>query len=360
MKKTILITGTHLTPALALISRLKTDYQLTYIGPKSTQLHFSNSVINFFHLKAPKLHRHKLSSIILVPAKLTLATIKASQILTTVKPDLVVSFGGFTALPVCLSAKLLRIPIIIHEQTMAVGLANKLTARLATKIAISWPDSQKYFPKSKTVLTGNPVRKDILKVKPNPKSKELKTLYIANGNQGSLVINQTINQILPQLLDNFTIIHQFGLNQPKASWQSQLSLKNALPKSKKNRYTLKKWFNSSAHAANLTKADLILGRSGANIMTELGLLKKPAILIPLPYAQKNEQFLNAKYLEKLGTALVVEQASLKVDKLLKAINQALRTLPRKSSSQFPTQLVAKADLNLLRLVNQVLNDSKKD
>ena len=353
MKPYLILTGTHLTPAVALNNKLKgSGYKLAYIGKKSSKI-----TIPIISLKAPKLHRHNLFSSVSLPFKFPVSFFKALFILASQKPNLVISFGGFIALPVCLASRLLKIPIVIHDQTFAAGLVNKLTAKLATKIAISWPESFSYFPRNKTFLTGNPIRSEILNIKKtSKKSQKSKILYITGGNQGSRIINQTINQILPQLLLKYQVIHQFGLNQKKSAWQSQLKIKNSLPKNLQKQYRLEKWFNAHQQAVNLTKADLVISRSGANTITELGFLSKPAILIPLPFSQKNELLINAQFLTSLGLALILPQSKLSSKNLLVLIKKAFQSLPKKSSKSFPFALVKTSSSKLHILLIEVLGE----
>ena len=353
MKPYLIITGTHLTPALALIDHLKGRYQLTYLGKPSQLLNIP--VISF---SSPKLNRHHLISIVNVLFKLPFAIAKAFVKLQKLKPNIIISFGGYVSLPICVAGKLLNIPIIIHEQTFGAGLANKLTSKLAKKIAISWPESTKFFDQSKTILTGNLLRSAIITVQSKLKSSSSRTIYITGGNQGSKVINQTINQLLPQLLKKYTIIHQFGLNQTNASWQEQLHLKKSLPQNQRVNYTLQKWFDSRNQAQNMLTADLIISRAGANTITELGYLSKPAILIPLPFAQKNEQLVNANYLKSLGLAVVLPQSELTPKTLFSSISRVKKL--KTSTTKFPHLLVKHATANLTKVIQGVLSDQKKN
>ncbi len=288
--KKIVITGTHLTPSLALIDKLASkSYKITYFcRPRRIEKKLlRKKKITLFTLKAPKLHRHDLTSIINLPLKLPQATFTAFKKLRQLKPNLVISFGGYVALPVCLSAYLLKIPIIIHEQTFAVGLVNKLTSPLATKIAISWPESQKHFFKNKTILIGNPIRQELINLKSSkPGNLKAKTIYITGGNQGSRAINQAISKLLPKLLKQYHLVHQFGLSQSDSDWQAQLNIKNALPDNLSSKYILKQWFDVKELTNILSKSSLVISRSGANTITELAFLNKPALLIPLPVSQK--------------------------------------------------------------------------
>ncbi|MDZ7586332.1 MAG: glycosyltransferase, partial [Patescibacteria group bacterium] len=163
----IVLTGSHLTPALALKTKLQRQ------GWQVIEL----------KVGSPKFNRHQpiMSSLSLI--KLPFSLLLACKSLAKIKPKLVVSFGGYDALPVCLAAKLFVLPLIIHEQTFAAGLTSRLTAIIADKVAISWQSSQPFFPRSKTILTGNPIRRELL----NIKTKKLKSIYITGGHQGSKI-----------------------------------------------------------------------------------------------------------------------------------------------------------------------------
>jgi UDP-N-acetylglucosamine--N-acetylmuramyl-(pentapeptide) pyrophosphoryl-undecaprenol N-acetylglucosamine transferase len=355
--KKIVITGTHLTPSLALIDKLtKNSFSLTYLScPHLTEEKILISKrIPLLTLKAPKLHRHHLTSIFNLPLTLPISIIKAYRKLTNLKPDLIISFGGYVALPVCLAAFLLKIPIIIHEQTFGIGLVNRLTSVLATKIAISWSESQQYFPKSKTVLTGNPIRPELVKLKVQSKTD---TIYVTGGNQGSKALNETISEVLPKLLKKYSLVHQFGLSQSDSDWQTQLDLKNVLPDNLARKYTLKKWFDVQSLNSIFSRNNLVISRSGANTITELAFLNKIALLIPLPKSQKNEQLINAQYLKDLGLAIILPQKNLNSKTLLDSIELALKTLPVKATKTVPHLLIKNATSNLYQLVIKVLSDS---
>jgi len=337
-EKIIVLTGSHLTPALALKVKLK-DHGWQIIDLK---------------IPSPKFNRHQpiLASLSLI--KLPLSAFHACQSLFRIKPKLVISFGGYAAFPVCLAAKLFNLPLIIHEQTFAAGLTSKLTAVIADKVAISWPSSRLYFPKNKTVLTGNPIRQELLKLRLRnleSNASHLKSIYITGGHQGSKIINAIGAEILPQLLKNFIVYHQFGLAQSESAFKQQLQFKHP-------RYILKRWFSTAELAKILAKVDLVISRSGVNTITELAYLQLPAVLIPLTTAQKNEQITNARFLESLGLAIILPQSQLNSANLLWAIKAALKQLPRRTSLSFDTSLVRLATDNLYRLIEAVAHESK--
>ena len=127
-------------------------------------------------------------------------------------PAVVASFGGYVALPVVISAWMLRIPVVTHEQTVVIGLANRIIAFFATRIAVSFESSLKYFPSRKVVLTGNPVRQEIFEVRSKRFSFTTRrpVIYVTAGNQGSHIINTTVGEILLKLLERYVVVHQAG------------------------------------------------------------------------------------------------------------------------------------------------------
>lgn len=311
----VVITGNHLTPAEALVEQLPRNLKVYKLGD----------------LDGPKFKRydwwHSLWGLVKLPGLI----LKARARLRKIAAAVVVSFGGYSAVPVVWAAKILKIPILIHEQTFAAGLTSKITGRLADVIAISWESSRQNFPKLKTVLTGNPLRREILGVKRRPQP----VVYITGGHQGAKVINDTVERILPQLLQQFTVYHQYGqLPRPAA----------------REHYVTKAYFSAGELAKIYSQASLVIGRAGINTVTELAYLKIPAVLIPLPYTQRLEQDVNARYLEKLGLAVILPQDRLTPAALLSAVAQA-KSLPGTSpGSEFPDVRVRAAAKKLCRLV----------
>jgi len=222
--KRIIITGAHLTPALAIISELKErgNWQIYYLGrkytlegdktPSAESQVLPQVGIKFIPIPAGRLQRKftrwTIPSLIRIP----LGVIHSFWHLLKIRPDLVCSFGGYVSVPIVFAAWLLGIPSLTHEQTVVVGLANKINALFANKVAISFSDSAQFFPKKKVILTGNPLRQEIFKIgKPLfslPKNR--KTIYITGGSQGASVINQAVLEALPELIKNYNIIHQCG------------------------------------------------------------------------------------------------------------------------------------------------------
>ncbi|MBU2051923.1 glycosyltransferase [Patescibacteria group bacterium] len=318
----IVITGSHLTPALALTEQLPTNWRAYELGEDDS----------------PRFRRYDWWGSALGLFKLPGLVWKTTSKLQLIKPAVVVSFGGYSAVPVCLAAWWLKLPLLIHEQTFGVGLATKITSRLASQVAISWQSSRGYFSAKKTVLTGNPVRKAILNLTRSPRP----VILITGGHQGSLVINQAIGPILHRLLKRFTVYHQYGLSQPEELTHP--------------RYHAQRWFNTQELARIYSKARLVVGRAGINTVTELAYLKLPAVLIPLPYTQRGEQLRNALYLKSLGLAVILPQAKLTPGNLHQAIIRANSKLPRNPKVNFPARRVATAAQSLYQLVAKLRRD----
>jgi UDP-N-acetylglucosamine--N-acetylmuramyl-(pentapeptide) pyrophosphoryl-undecaprenol N-acetylglucosamine transferase len=215
----IIIIGGHLSPALAVIEELKNEeiYYLgrkhAFEGDKAISLEYeevSKLGIPFYSINAARLQRKFTSRTIPSLAKFPSGFFQSLKALKQIKPDVVLGFGGYVSLPVVLAAFFLRIPIVIHEQTLEAGFANRMEAKFARKICISWQSSEQYFPKQKTVLTGNPLRGIVLNAKPFKEETGLPKIYITGGSSGSHSINLLVEKSLKELLEKFTVVHQTG------------------------------------------------------------------------------------------------------------------------------------------------------
>jgi UDP-N-acetylglucosamine--N-acetylmuramyl-(pentapeptide) pyrophosphoryl-undecaprenol N-acetylglucosamine transferase len=271
----VVIVGGHLSPALAVIEKLKNE-EVFYIGRKHAfegdkalspeYREIEKLTIPFFALNTGRLQRkfskHTIPSLIKVP----FGFVRSFAILKKIKPDVVLGFGSYMFLPVAFAAKLLDIPVVAHEQTMEAGAANKIVAKIAKKICISWKSSEKFFPKEKTVLTGNPLREEI----------------ITGGGSGAHAINLLAEKTLDRLLEKYAVIHQTG-------WSEIYRDFERLEKIKNKNYECRKFLDTKQAALAISRADLVVGRSGINTVTELIYLNRPAFLIPIPSGQNNEQ-----------------------------------------------------------------------
>ncbi|MCL5970734.1 MAG: UDP-N-acetylglucosamine--N-acetylmuramyl-(pentapeptide) pyrophosphoryl-undecaprenol N-acetylglucosamine transferase [Patescibacteria group bacterium] len=320
----VVIVGGHLSPALSIIQNLNKE-DVYYIGrkhafegDKAVSLEYreiSRLGLPFFTIKTGRLQRKLTRYTLFSLAKLPVGFFQALRILKKIKPDVVLSFGGYLSIPVGFAAYFLKIPLVLHEQTLEAGLANKILSPFAEKICISWESSLKYFPKEKTVLTGNPIKKEILEVsKLTKKTNNPPLIYVTGGSSGSHAINYLISKTIRDISKKYILFHQTGDSQKYKDFDKLLEVKKGLESKYSKNYIIEKFLDSKTSAEIIRRAGLVIGRSGINTVTELIYLKKPAILIPLPFSQKNEQMKNAKFMEGLGLAEVISQ-NLLTDKL---------------------------------------------
>jgi len=326
MKK-IVFCGGHHNSALLVAEALKNKgYEIYWFGHKFSMIEDKNPSaefievtkkgIPFIEINAGKIQpNYKFFQYLL---RIPVGFWQSFFSLLKIKPDLIVSFGGYLALPVAYCGFFMGIPVVTHEQTVVSGLANKLISFIAQKIFITFESSAKYFPKNKVVLSGLPLREDIFLDKKNLFNNKRKTIYVTGGKQGSHVINEEIFKILPSLLDRFNVIHACGSTSVFDDIKKAEDIKEKL-KEKGDYYLVKKYFFEDEIGAVFNSADFVISRSGAHTVYELLFLNKPAILIPIPWTNNNEQYKNAKMLENCGLAKILSQEELKKGKLLKTI-----------------------------------------
>ena len=329
--KRVVLTGGHLTPALAVLEEFTKhkNWQVIFFGRRFAS--GSNKTPSLEAKLVPEaggvflpLDAGRIETIFLLPW----GFLQAFYYLLKFKPKVIISFGGYLGVPVVITGWLLGIPAITHEQTSVVGLGTGVNARFAKKIAISWPNLSWQFPKEKTVLTGNPILKDLvgqdgqarINLKLDPKKP---LLVVTGGNQGSHVINQAVKQALPKLLEKYNLFHQTGHPENTNDFQELEQKKKRLALRLRKRYQVKKYFFSQEWGIILRQADLVISRAGANILTELALLGKPMLLIPIPWLKNREQLENAKMFKEFGVAEVLKQEELTPRKLMEEVDKMM-------------------------------------
>ena len=263
-------------------------------------------------IPAGKLRRYLSFSNITDTFKIGQGMLAGRRILKEFTPNIVISAGGFVAVPVIWAARSLKIPVLIHQQDVVKGLANKLTEKLATKITVSFEKSLLNFPRQKVILTGNPVRPEILAGDKGRAydifhlKRNLPTLLVLGGGTGALKINQEINKILIDLVKFCQIIHITGVGKQMTDFEHE------------NYHPYELLTEDMKHA--LAAADLVISRAGLNALTEFSCLGKPAIIIPI---FKSHQEKNAAYFEKEGAVLVIRENILHHELLLTTIKGLL-------------------------------------
>lgn len=326
----ILVTGAHFTTAVATIDELKKidGVEVLYVGRKTTQEGDKTSSVEskvlpslgvkFIPIITGRLQRDYTVYTIPSLLKIPIGFLQALFIIFKEKPDVVLSFGGYVAVPVVIMGWFFSIPIIVHEQTLVTGLANKISSFFADKIAVSFEKGE--FKGEKVILTGNPIRREIVEV---TKRKGVKLKYpegvvvlVIGGNQGSHTINLAVEECLGQLLKVAKVYHQTG----DSKYRDYERLKGL----ESDQYKVFK-FISEDWARIFLKSDLVISRAGINTLSELAFLGKPALLIPI---SNKEQNTNSKFFEELGLIQVLPQSKLSGDTLLKNIKLMLNDLDR--------------------------------
>ena len=297
-------TAGHVTPNLALVPRLKEEgFEVKYIGSYEgiEKEIITDANIDYFAISSGKLRRYFDMKNFTDPFKVMKGVCQATRILSKEKPDVVFSKGGFVAVPVVIAASMKRIPVIAHESDLTPGLANKLAAPFCDKLCVTFRESLKYIKENKGVLTGTPIRQEILQGN-KAKGKEIcnfkndkEILLVIGGSLGAKSINDEIRKNINEILKDFNIIHVCG--------------KGNLDESLKGREGYLQFEYVKEELPHLLKAaDFVVSRAGANGIFELLALKKPTLLIPLSKkVSRGDQILNANSFEKEGYSLVLDE-----------------------------------------------------
>ena len=322
MKKIVLTgggTAGHVTPNIALLPALQAaGYEIAYVGSYEgiEKKLIADFNIPYTGISTGKFRRYLDPKNFSDPFRVMKGFVEARNYLKNYQPDVVFSKGGFVSVPVVRAAASLHIPCIIHESDMTPGLANKLCIPVAEKVCCNFPETMKYLPAEKAVLTGSPIRRELFH---GDAEKSLHycgfpdhskpVLLIVGGSSGSKVINEAVRKVLPELLEQFYIIHLCG--------------KGNLDEKLKGVIGYAQFEYASAELTDMfALADLAISRAGANSICELLALHKPNILIPLSAAaSRGDQILNAKSFAKQGFSYVIEEEKLTDQTLLDAVRE---------------------------------------
>lgn len=263
-------------------------------------------------------------------ARVPLGVVQARRAISAFEPDVVLTTGGYVAVPAGLAARACKRPLVLHEQTVRLGLANRRLAHSATRIAVSSESSLPLLPESvraRAVVTGNPVRPEVLAGHADKAvaalglagfDRRLPTLYVTGGAQGAQQINDMIGSTLPWLLERANVIHQCG----PAHVDALRAGAAGLPSGIAGRYHLAGFVGPELPDV-LALADVVVSRSGAGTLAELTALGKPAVFVPLASSAGNEQAHNARHLRDAGAALALEGAAVTPEGLRQAVEPLL-------------------------------------
>ena len=319
MKRIILTgggTAGHVTPNIALLPSLKElGYDVHYIGSHNgiEKDLISGFDIPYHSISSGKLRRYFSLQNFVDPFRVMKGFFEARKLIKHLKPDVIFSKGGFVSVPVVLAGGKRKIPTIIHESDMTPGLANKLSIPSATKVCCNFPETLSYLPKEKAVLTGSPIRSELLSGDKDAARKlcnftsDKPVILIIGGSLGSVIVNNAVRSILPELLQTFQVIHLCG----KDKLDESLTSLEGYVQFEYVQEELKDLFALS---------DIVISRAGANAICELLALRKPNLLIPLSAgASRGDQILNAESFRRQGFSMVLEEEQLTDETLSAAI-----------------------------------------
>ncbi|MBU0730696.1 MAG: undecaprenyldiphospho-muramoylpentapeptide beta-N-acetylglucosaminyltransferase [Proteobacteria bacterium] len=313
-------TGGHLFPGIAVAEEFINAYpesEVMFIGTERQMdmKVLSGKPFKKEAIKSSGLKGKSLGAVIQALVQLPMSIHAAARILREFKPSLVLGVGGYVSGPVVLAARLLGIATCIHEQNSIPGLANRMLGRIVHKIFLSMPGSEGFFPPEKTIITGNPVRKELIERAGMPKRTERgsATLLVLGGSQGARRVNRlvvdSIRIITDKLPGNFRMIHQTGAQDE--GWV-------------KNEYdSMGVHAEVSAFITDMAKVyddcDLLISRAGATTLAEITVMAKPSILIPYPFSADGHQDINARFLADAGAAKLFYEKELTGEELGKEI-----------------------------------------
>ena len=321
MKKIVLTgggTAGHVTPNIALLPSLqRAGYEIAYVGSydgieKRLMADFD---IPYTGISTGKLRRYLDIRNLTDPFRVLKGFSEAKKYLKEYRPDVVFSKGGFVSVPVVRAAASLKIPCIIHESDMTPGLANKLCFPVAKKICCNFPETLKMLPEGKAVLTGSPIRAELAQGNKIAGldmcgfTANKPVVMVIGGSLGAANVNKAVRDALPQLLEDFQVVHICG----KDKIDNLLLTTSGYRQFEYVKAELKDLF---------AMADLVISRAGANAICELLALKKPNILIPLPAASsRGDQLLNAASFEAQGFSIVINEDDLTTDLLVDKVHE---------------------------------------
>lgn len=349
-------TGGHFYPIIAVVQALRKQMmerriiapRLYYMAPtKYNARTLFDSELEFVSVSAGKMRRYFSLLNFTDIFKTTFGCISALVKLFRIYPDVVFGKGGYASFPVLLAAKLLNIPVIIHESDSKPGRVNAWAGKFAKKIAISYPDSAKYFPKKEgtVALTGCPIRSEISQPLSNGAHEFLKleqntpVILILGGSQGSVAINDAIIEGLPELLNRYQVIHQTG----RANLEEIMKTTSVFLKDHPyaSRYHPFDYLNELSLRMAAGVSDVVISRAGSTIF-EIAAWGIPSIIIPLPTSVSHDQTSNAFAYANTGSASVIEENNLsahivigEIDRIYGSVN--IKELMKKQSKAFSRQ-----------------------
>ena len=358
-------TGGHVLPAVAVVEELRSrdiPLEILWIGSKNgVERDIAHSHgIEFAAVQTGKLRRYldrqTLTDAVRIPTGIVQSWFKVRAF----KPDVIFGTGGNVSVPTVVAGRR-SAPILTHEQTAQVGIANKIAARFATRFAAAYEETaaiaRNYH--QHVVITGNPVRASL--ALGNKMSAwghfgldpDLPVVFVTGGARGASPINQRIEKLLPNLLEKTQIVHQTGPSVANDDAARLKKMRDKWPPRLQQRYVVQEFLGPEI-ADLYAITDLVIGRAGAGTVAELAFLGKPSILLPLPGTWGDEQRKNAQVLTNVGGTLVLEQDDATPDRLLREITALLEDPMQRNGMGASAGKVARPDA-AARLADELLS-----
>jgi UDP-N-acetylglucosamine--N-acetylmuramyl-(pentapeptide) pyrophosphoryl-undecaprenol N-acetylglucosamine transferase len=297
-------TGGHLFPAIAVaqaLSRKDPDAEVLFAGRRAgiEAKTITSYGMRFAAIPATPLYTEQVWRNWKLPLVLGAALWQSWRLIDRFKPDVVFGTGGYVSVPLITAAGLARLPIVLQEQNLMPGRATRMLARFARQVATAYPESSRYLPASKTVLTGTPVRTEFWRRRERFPAQP-RTILVLGGSQGAHRVNHAVAEAVPWLLDrpDVAIMHQTGPREIDA----MQAVKAALPAAVAGRYQPFAFANDLAD--RIRAADLVISRAGASTLSEVSAIGIPMVLIPYPFAGGHQRLNVAPY-ESAGGAIVI-------------------------------------------------------
>ena len=358
--------GGHFYPIIAVAEALREEADRRHISPldlyfisdqKYDERALFDNRIQFIKIPTGKLRRYFSISNFTDIFKTFFGTIRSIFTIFKIYPDVIFGKGGSPSFPILFAARILKIPVVIHETDAFPGRTNAWASKFASRIAISYPETAEFFPDGKTELTGNPIRKalhakissganEYLHLEP-----EIPMILVLGGSLGSQIINNALLDALPTLVEKYQIIHQCGkANFNDVSERSKVILEKSL---KKERYRVFEFLNSEALMMASGRANLVITRAGGTLF-EVALLEIPAIVIPITDSNGDHQRKNAYSYARHGAGVVIEEANLSPHILVSEISRILDKPEIRASMSEGARRFAKPDASK-RIASIILN-----
>jgi len=359
-------TGGHFYPLIAVAEEIRNlirerkliTAKLYYLADKPfDEESLKNNDLIFIKIRSGKIRRYFSIRNFFDPFLVFWGIITAIWKLYWIYPDVVFSKGGYVSVPVLWAARILRIPVFIHESDSHPGRSNLWSAKFAKRIAVSYPEAIKYFPPGKTAVTGNPIRQEILHpVKEGAHkfldlNEDLPIILILGGSLGAKNINEVILKSLPALLEKYQIIHQTG----EAHFEEITDRSHVIvnDNEKIKRYKPFAYLNDLSLRMAAGAASLIISRAGSGIF-EIAYWEVPSIIIPIPETISHDQRTNAFTYARSGSAVVIEENNLSQSVLVSEIERLFEDPKLMESMRQATKSFAKPGAGRL-IAEEIIN-----